>query len=279
MEMRFVPGGEFLMGSPVEERGRLFNEGPARQVRISRAFHIAATETTVAQFHAFGEDTGYVSEAERDAEGGFGIDFDTAQVLQKNGITWREPGFPGHRQRWAHPVALITWSDAEAFCKWLSGEEGRTYRLPTEAEWEYASRGGSAGRFWFGGDANALAAAANVADVSLASAMPAAQWAERWDDGYAFTAPVGSFAANPLGLHDIHGNVWEWCQDWFDESHYASAGNRDPAGPEAGRFRAIRDGGWFNAAAQNRSAQRVYFDPTFRYCLLSGFRVVMEAAN
>jgi len=92
--------------------------------------------------------------------------------------------------------------------------------------------------------------------------------------GHAVHAPVGSFAANPFGLHDVHGNVWEWCHDWYDA--YDTHENVDPTGPLAGRFRTIRGGGWLNGVAQNRAAQRVYFDPTFRYCLLSGFRVVLE---
>jgi len=104
-------------------------------------------------------------------------------------------------------VVLISWSDAEALCRWLSKRGRRTYRLPTEAEWKCAARGGSTGRFWFGEDEPALATRANVADVSLACAMPAAKWSEHWGDGYVFTAPIGSFKANPLGLRDMHGYV------------------------------------------------------------------------
>jgi formylglycine-generating enzyme required for sulfatase activity len=106
--------------------------------------------------------------------------------------------------------------------------------------------------------------------------MPAAEWAEEWDDGYPFTAPVGSLDPNPWGLHDVHGNVWEWCLDWHDNGFYRDSPREDPTGAASGRFRAIRGGGWFNAARQNRSAQRIYFDPTFRYCLLSGFRLLLE---
>ena len=106
--------------------------------------------------------------------------------------------------------------------------------------------------------------------------MPAAHWAERWNDGHAFTAPAGSYGANPFGLQDMHGNMWEWCLDWFEDGYYARAPAVDPPGPQSGGFRSIRGGGWFNASAQNRAAQRVYFDPNFRYCLLSGFRVLLE---
>jgi formylglycine-generating enzyme required for sulfatase activity len=171
---------------------------------------------------------------------------------------------------------MISWNDAEAFCRWLSEKEGRTYRLPTEAEWEYAARGGTTTPWWSGTDPEALARAANTADRALRQRVPKATWAAEWDDGFPFLAPVGSFEANPFGLHDMTGNVWEWCHDWYRADYYASSPVEDPKGAETGTFRTIRGGGWFNDAAQNRSAQRIYFNPTFRYCLLSGFRVVRE---
>ncbi len=167
MNTLYVAAGTFHMGSPPGESGRLLNEGPARRVTLTRPFYLASTGTTIEQFRTFVEETGYVTAAERDASGGFGIDFDTGQVVQRSGIHWRAPGFPGLRQSGRHPVVLISWSDAEAFCVWLSAKEGRSYRLPTEAEWEYAARGASAGPYWFGGEVSSLAANANVADQSL----------------------------------------------------------------------------------------------------------------
>ena len=276
--MRFVtvPAGSFDRGPPPGEDGRFDNEGPVRTIRITRAFEIGVHEVTNAQFGAFVADTGYVTEAERDAAGGFGIDFDTARVVQRSGIHWRAPGFPGFEPGDDHPVLLVSWDDAEAFCRWLSDREGRTYRLPTESEWEYAARGGTTSPWWTGDDPDALARAGNLADASLAAAMPAADWCAPGDDGHAFLAPVGSYAPNPFGLHDVHGNVWEWCADWYGSDAYAHGPDADPRGPAVGAFRTIRGGGWFNPPRQQRSAQRIYFHPTFRYCLLSGFRVVCE---
>jgi formylglycine-generating enzyme required for sulfatase activity len=272
-----IPAGTFFMGSPEGESGRLPNEGPRRRVTIGRPFFIGAHEVTVGQFAAFVEDSGHVTDAERDGEGGFGIDFTTGKVRQMPGIDWRNPGFPGFSQGADHPVLLISWNDAEAFCRWLGRRENRVYRLPTEAEWEYAARGGRDSAFWSGDAPGSLAEVANIADRHLREAVPAVEWAEPWDDGHAFTAPVGSYRANPFGLYDMHGNVWEWIADWHDDDSYASGPAVDPQGPESGSFRAIRGGGWFNPAAQNRAAQRIYFAPSFRYCLLSGFRVLMES--
>jgi len=278
MEFAEIPAGEFLRGSPEDEPHRLANEGPQRTVRILRPFYMARHETTVGQFREFVRETGYRTEAERDVEGGFGINFESGKVQRQSGIDWTAPGFPNFKQGDDHPVLLTSWGDAEAFCRWLSEKEGRTYRLPTEAEWEYAARGGTSSAYWPGDDPRALAKTANVAESSLSRRVPAARQAEAWSDGHAFTAPVGSYLPNPYGLYDMHGNVWEWVSDWHDDDYYAEASNDAPQGPPEGRFRAIRGGGWFNSAAQSRSAQRIYFEPTFRYCLLSGFRVVLEAA-
>ena len=276
MKLVRIPAGEFEMGSPASEPGHVENEGPVHRVRITRAFELGVHEVTNGQFRAFAEAEAYETEAQRDVEGGFGIDFERAVVVRDRHTEWRHPGFPGFLPGPDHPVLLVSWSDAEAFCKWLSKKEGRTYRLPTEAEWEYAARGGTNTPWWTGVEPKGLAVAGNTADGSLRLKVPRAQWAAGWDDGFPFLAPVGSFGANPFGLHDVHGNVWEWCLDWYGADFYAKSPRDDPQGPATGTFRTIRGGGWWNDSAQNRSAQRIYFEPTFRYCLLSGFRVVRE---
>lgn len=276
MELVRIPAGTFQMGSETGEEGHVPNESPVHAVRISQPFEMGVHEVTNGQFRAFVEATGYETEAERDVGGGFGIDFERAEVVQDPKHTWQDPGFPDFEPGPDHPVLMISWEDAEAFCRWLSKKEGRTYRLPTEAEWEYAARGGTRTPWWTGDDPRTLQEAANTADRALLARVPMATWAGEWDDGFPFLAPVGSFSPNPFGLHDMTGNVWEWCHDWYRSDYYRSSPKADPKGPEIGSFRTIRGGGWFNDARQNRSAQRIYFNPTFRYCLLSGFRVVRE---
>lgn len=276
MQLRLIPAGAYRMGSPESEKGRRPNERPLETVTLDRAFLMGAHEVTVGQFRTFVESTGYQTEAERDGAGGFGIDFETGEVVRSSGISWRDPGFPGFEQTDDHPVVLVSWRDADAFCRWLSAIEGRTYRLPSEAEWEYACRAGTSGRYWSGEQSESLHGVANVADASLHRRMPLRENAAPFNDGHPFTAPVGSFRPNAFGLHDMHGNVWEWCNDVYRDAVsdepvvvVTHEGDRD-------NFRSIRGGGWLNGPDRNRAAQRVYFGPSFRYCLLSGFRVVVE---
>jgi sulfatase modifying factor 1 len=294
MAFHRVPAGVFRMGSDPGDRGHRVNEGPAHEVRIPRDFLMAETEVTIGQFARFVAATGHVTEAERDADGGFGIDWTTGRVVQARGIDFRDPGFPNFTPGPEHPAVLLSWSDAEAFCRWLSETEGRRYRLPTEAEWERAARGGTTGTWWFGEDPLGRA---NIADRSFADAVswPSGPEHSDWNDGFAFLSPVGSFPANPYGLRDMHGNVWEWCAEIHDATAYARRTqsphvDQPPAPPAASGspgsetepdpgFRVIRGGGWLNPVAWSRAAQRVYFTPTFRYCLLSGFRVVLEVSE
>ncbi len=285
MAFHRVPAGIFRMGSDPGDRGHRMNEAPAHEVRIARPFLMAETEVTIGQFARFVAATGHVTEAERDADGGFGIDWTTGRVVQARGIDFRDPGFPGFTPGPEHPAVLLSWADAEAFCRWLSELEGRRYRLPTEAEWERAARGGTRGTWWFGEEP---AGRANIADRAFAAAVswPSGPDHSDWDDGFAFLAPVGSFLANPFGLRDMHGNVWEWCAEQHDDTAYARRSqsphvDRPPTAAGSGEasdpgFRVIRGGGWLNPVDWSRAAQRVYFTPTFRYCLLSGFRVVLE---
>ena len=172
----------------------------------------------------------------------------------------------------------VSWNDAVEFCKWLSEKEGREYRLPTEAEWEYACRAGTTTRFYCGDDEDKLLSIGNVADAMLRKIYERATWALEGEDGYAFTAPVGKFRANSLGLYDMHGNVWEWCQDWYAKDYYGNSPENDPTGPAMGSSRVIRGGSWNYDPGFCRSANRSRDTPGDRSSNL-GFRVARVSAE
>ena len=291
-----IPAGDFMMGNdesaeslaadyPQYDRERfqkLNDEAPVHRVRITRDFLLGKTEVTVGQFRRFVEQSGYVVESERDGTGGYGYnrDYDPAKSARGDAFEGRDPKYswrnPGFAQNDEHPVTNVTWSDAVAMAKWLSEKEGARYRLPTEAEWEYACRAGTQTRYSSGNDPRSLLVAANVFDADSA-----ANWA-KWNtyalpgrDGYAFTAPVASFAPNAFGLYDMHGNVWEWTADWHGEDYYAKSPVDDPQGPETGKVRVRRGGSWHTWPFYARSAFRNWNTPQTRYTLV-GFRLVRE---
>ena len=258
MEFVLVPAGEFLMGSPPTEKGRDSDEGPQHRVQITKPFYLARHEVTVGHFKAFVAATGYKTDAEKGG-GGVGIDFETSGWSgwsEGPQYTWRNTGFP---QTDSHPVVNVSWNDAAAFCKWLGGKEGGTYRLPTEAEWEYTCRAGTQTAYYHGDDAEGLAAVGNLTDEIRA-------------DDDVFTVPVGQFKPNNFGLYDMHGNVWEWCQD--GKRVYGKSPVKDPQGPAAaGAPRVLRGGGWGSYPSFCRSAGRYRGIPVYRYGG-SGFRVL-----
>jgi len=295
-----IPAGEFLMGSKesVDELDRLFpgykiktktdlfEDETQHRVRITKPFYLGKYEVTIGQFRQFTKDTGYLSEAEKEdppdrpekykrPRGGWGINAKTGKFEGRRAeYTWKNPGYP---QGEDHPVVNVTWNDAVAFCKWLSKKEGKVYRLPTEAEWEYACRAGTTTRYHSGDDKETLIKVANIADAS-GSAKGKREFPD-WDDfalsgsdGYTFTAPVGSFRPNAWGLHDIHGNVWEWCSDWYGEDYYKKSPRDDPQGPASGDLRVRRGGAWHTYPLYVRSAFRNINTPHTRYLNL-GFRV------
>ena len=167
----------------------------------------------------------------------------------------------------------VNWDDAVAFCEWLSKKEGKTYRLPTEAEWEYACRAGTATRYYGGDDPETLATVANVADATFkVDFADEAYYGLRASDGYTYTAPVGRFKPNAFGLYDMHGNVWQWCSDWYDSDYYSKSPVDDPKGPNSGHRRVQRGGSWFDWAVLARSAVRSKDSPDSRN-YVTGFRV------
>ena len=163
---------------------------------------------------------------------------------------------PGFEQTDQHPVVNVSWNDAVAFAEWLSRKEGKTYRLPTEAEWEYACRAGTTTRYFCGDDAEGLAEVGKrrgwdgPGKVSRLDVTIAAR------DGFVYTAPVGRYRPNAWGLHDMHGNVWEWCWDWYGADYYKALTRGRPAGPLEAADRVIRGGSWSSDPRHCRSADR-----------------------
>jgi len=221
MKLALISPGEFQMGSPDDEPGR-FPDETQHRVRISKPFSLGVYEVTQKQF---------------------------AAVMGTN---------PSEAKGDDLPVDNISWNDAMAFCKKLSDKEGKTYRLPTEAEWEYACRAGTMGPYagdgklddmgWYGGNSH-----------------------DR-------TQPVGTRQANAWGLYDMHGNVWEWCADWYGEypTDDAADPTPDPTGPETGKARVLRGGAWdYDGPDCCRSADR-YWKPPGYHASNTGFRVATD---
>jgi formylglycine-generating enzyme required for sulfatase activity len=246
---------------------------PLHSVRITRPFMMSKHEVTVGQFREFVLAEGYITEAERHEHGGYGFNSKSNRFDRATRFNWKNPGWP---QTDDHPVVNVSWNDAFEFCWWLSKKEGRAYRLPTEAEWEYACRSGTDTWYSTGDSAEGLASAANLGNeqfrrkvrpnynsIALASN----------EEGQSFTVAVGQFEPNGFGLCDMHGNVFEWCSDWYDRAYYSESPVKDPAGPSTGRIRAIRGGGFYSSPFYCRSAYRNGLAPETTVPYL-GFRVV-----
>jgi len=272
-----IPPGEFRMGSADWQRygvaGRV--EQPQHRVRITRGFYLSAHEVTRKAFQRFVDDTGYQTEAERDGDGCNGLDPTNGNVVRRSEFVWRHPGFP---QTADHPVVCVSWTDAREFCRWMARQTGYGVRLPTEAEWEYACRAGRDTRFETGDAPHSLRGSANLADVALRRRFVLADWSADWDDGHAFTAPVARFRPNALGLYDMHGNVGEWCADWYDADYYSRSTTDDPRGPDSPTAcHVVRGGSWYNSALACRAANRHDGLPTAR-SQTNGFRIAFNAA-
>ncbi len=269
MEFVKVPAGCFTMGSPPGETGRDTDEGPQHEVCLD-GFWIGRFEVTVREFRIFVEKSGYKTEAERE---GFSWIY-TGSWEKRKGFSWRRPGFV---QGDDYPVVNVSWNDAKKMAEWLSKETGRHFSLPTEAQWEYACRGGTtSSRFW-GTDPGLACKFANVADISAKSRFPAWQ-IHQCDDGFVFTAPVGSFKPNPYGLYDMLGNVWEWCEDTYLVKGYCKFKRvtRDPLVKKNGiPDIVIRGGSWYSRPRYVRCASRDHLHDSHRRGNDVGFRLVI----
>ena len=262
MKMVLVPPGTFTMGSPPGEPGRGDDE-TQHEVSIPRPFYLAVHEVTQRQFARFVRQTGYVTRAERD---GWSYAWDGKTWGRRAKARWRTPGFP---QRGADPVVCVSWNDAVAFCEWLSGKAGAEVRLPTEAEWEYACRAGTTSAYFWGDDPDSGGACCNGAGRDEGAVAAGTTFA--WQDGHRHTAPVGSFESNAWGLYDMHGNVWEWCADWYRDDAAAPE-----TGPIEGALRVVRGGSWMYGPRQLRSAKRHASAPSNRTTGI-GFRCARTA--
>ena len=287
MKLTLVPSGEFKMGSgeSAEATAAFFNktygedllradlfkdEHPQHRVRITKPFYLGTYHVTRGQFRQFVADTAYKTDAEKgEKPGAWGWDPDKKEFGFNAKYSWRNAGF---EQTDEHPVVNVSWNDAVAFCKWLSKKESKTYRLPTEAEWEYACRAGTTTRYYSGDDPETLVKVGNVADAAAKAQFPDWTWTIKANDGYVFTAPVGKFKPNAFGLYDMHGNAWQWCADWYGAEYYAKSPADDPAGPASGNVRVLRGGSWLFGTYNSRSAIRFRFAPGDQDSS-SGFRV------
>ncbi len=279
-DLRQITAGTFLQGSPASEAHRAEHEGPVRRIEIA-PFSIGVFEVTVGEFRAFVEATGYLTDAERDtpvgdnpAPGCFSHRIPTEPSAGwVSGRSWRDPGYA---QDDGHPVVCVSWRDARAYVAWIAGLTGRSFRLPSESEFEYARRAGTSSP-WGWPDQASPCETANLADRSLGDLLPG--WLENadCDDGYSFTSPAGSYPPNALGIYDLEGNVSEWTQDcWHDGYHGAPSTGRawESESDEGCGGRVLRGGDFVGRLDQLRSAHRSYIPPEFR-AYHAGFRVAV----
>lgn len=266
MQFALIPAGEFQMGSPATEAGRAANE-TQHAVRVTQPYMLSIHKVTRTQFAVFVKAAAYETDADRQT---WAYNQTASGVKQVAGATW---AWPDIMQSEKDPVVSVSWNDATVFCEWLSRTEGRTYRLPTEAEWEYACRAGAKTAWPWGADTGGGKGWCNIADKSLKLKFPKADTVT-WSDGYLFTSPVGSFKPNPYGLYDMIGNAQEWCSDWY--APFTADPAEDPEGPAGGDSRVARGASWFSSARNARIAIRSPHPPDYRISLI-GFRVATEA--
>jgi uncharacterized protein (TIGR02996 family) len=249
MRLALVPAASFWMGSLEGEPHWYPDEVPRHEVEIPHAFYLGVHPVTQQQYQ---------------------------QVMGANPSHFRSGGEGAPLVRSIStnlfPVERVSWHDAVAFCKNLSElpaekEAGRSYRLPTEAEWEYACRAGTTTIYHYGD--SLTSDRANIDGKLPEGDAPVGRSLSR-------TCPVGLFPPNAFGLYDMHGNVWEWCADWFDEAYYTRSPARGPSGPNTGYRRALRGGSWFCGARVCRSAYRYRYEPDARHNEF-GLRVALSA--
>ena len=253
--MTRIPAGSFQMGDddgPPDER-------PAHRVHLDD-YQVSVSAVTNAQYARFVREAQYRVPATYElplvvTHGGPDAERRFCQLSES--YSWR--GGEPPPDRLDHPVTLVRWDDAVAYCEWLAGRCGLPVRLPTEAEWEKASRGGIDGKLYPWGD---------YIDASCANYMPdPSQRSKR------ATQPVGSYPPNAFGLRDMAGNVWSWVTDWYDSRYYASSPLQNPRGPASGRFRIVQGGAWLESDVQHLRCSYRHQVPADTYSYSIGFRI------
>lgn len=264
-ELVVVPAGSFIMGSPSWEESHQDDESPMHRVVIDQPFAVGVHEVTRGDFTRFVWATDHATEAScRQMDRYKGFNHEGVNWLSHEGRNWLDPGY---RQDDGHPVTCVSWDDAQAYVVWLSRHTGEDYRLLSESEWEYVARAGtSTARYW-GESESEQCRNANGADQ-----QSGVNWGTSCDDGFAVTAPVGSFTKNAFGLYDAVGNVWEWTEDCWNENYVQAPRDGSPWENEGCGRRVVRGGSWLDAPGNLRSADRHGNDAGDRRYNL-GFRI------
>lgn len=276
-----INDGEFTMGAPVDDPDAHVWEKPQHLVRLSD-YYLSKYTITLGQFAEFIEETGYQIDADKDKDGGSNL-WNGSNWEKKTGVSWYCDVKDLPQIDPMHPVIHVSWNDAVAFCNYWNAKYGfsptydsngklldphgkitsfltqvQGFRLPSEAEWEYACRAGTTTSFYTG----------DTITIEQAN----------FNNQLGRTQPVGSYAPNPWGLYDMHGNIWEWCQDNFDEKFYEKLNNqkvvKNPLNLHQGSHRVLRGGGWYGDPLYCRSSYRRHNFPAFRGSII-GFRVVL----
>ncbi len=254
-EMAYVEAGAFLMGSNADDA--LAQEKPVHRVELD-AYYIGEKEVTVSEFEEFVEAENYFTDADT---AGTSMVWKEQAWVEGKGVNWKcnEKGDIRSLTEYDYPVTHVTWDDAMAYCEWLSKETGLNCSLPTEAQWEYAAKGGE----W-----------SNAYDYSGSDDVDDVAW--YYSNSSMMSAETGKKKANELRLYDMSGNVWEYCLDWYGD--YAEGDQTNPQGPSEGTLRVVRGGSWMDQSVMQRPTARVGARLKHRSCTI-GFRIVVNGVN
>ena len=266
-----ILAGSFIMGSSAYEKGRMDNEGPQHRVTFRRGFAIGQREVSVKEFRVFVKETGYRTDAER-LRSSTVYDQHSGRLTMRDRVNWKM-NFEGEKASDDDPVLHVSWNDANAYCDWLARGTGKPYRLPSEAEFEYALRGGKNTVYWWGDDSPSRVVENITGEGDISNSRR--NWStsfQGYSDKFWGPAPVGSFEPGPFGLYDIGGNVGEWVRDcWHDTYMRAPVDGSAWINPGC-KLRVIRGGYWASSPEQTRSAFRLSAKPDSHGARI-GFRI------